>query len=104
MTSIRIPAAKRCLRVVTLGVIVLSTLCANAQSGGQTGDSIEGTAADSSGNMLPRAAVKVRNDATGAIVSATTDTQGHFAVAGLAAGRYTVEASAPGFSPSPAKT
>jgi len=63
----------------------------------QTG-SLTGTVLDPKGIALPNAAVLVKNDSTGATVKLAADATGHYATAGLAPGKYTIEASAPGFA------
>ena len=62
--------------------------------------SVDGTVVDPSGNALSKAAVKVTNDSTGFSSYTTADGQGHFSVASLPVGRYTVEATASGFASS----
>ena len=52
---------------------------------------------DSSGAVVPNAAVEVRNIATGTTQKVTTDGQGRYTVADLIIGSYEVQASAPGF-------
>ncbi|MBN9615485.1 MAG: TonB-dependent receptor [Acidobacteriales bacterium 59-55] len=59
---------------------------------------LSGTVLDPSGNVLPSAAILLKDDAGSLIRKATADSQGHFSIAGLPAGRYTVSATAPGFS------
>ena len=59
---------------------------------------LQGTVTDPKGGMIPKAAVTVRNTVTGSTKSTTTDAAGHFAVAGLPAGTYTVTVEAHGFS------
>src|SRR5882757_2871407 len=66
-----------------------------AQGAGAT---ITGTVLDSSGSVLPSAAINVRGDSNDFIRKTTADVQGHFSVSGLPAGKYSVEASAPGFA------
>jgi iron complex outermembrane receptor protein len=87
-------AALRTARVVVFCLIAVSALSVSAQSGA----TVEGTVADSSGNMLPNAKVKFTNVSSGATSYTNADTQGHFSVTGLAAGRYSVEATASGFA------
>jgi iron complex outermembrane receptor protein len=64
----------------------------------QSSATLSGTVLDPRGVPLPGAAVVVKNDATGASQKMTSDTQGKYSFAGLAAGKYTVQVDAPGFS------
>lgn len=61
---------------------------------------ISGTVLDSSGALVPNAAVKVIHVATGAKREATTDPDGRYAVPLLSAGEYRIEVSASGFATS----
>ncbi len=66
---------------------------------GQAGTgALSGTVVDSAGAILPNAAVSVKNEATDQVYKMTSDSAGHFGVAGLPAGKYTVEAAALGFA------
>lgn len=58
---------------------------------------IRGTLTDASGATVSQAAVTATNLTTNAQTTATTDSQGRFAMASLPAGRYRVEFSMPGF-------
>jgi iron complex outermembrane receptor protein len=75
------------------------TAADGAQAGSQAAGAIlEGSVADSKGGLIGKATIVVRNDATGRIKTTTADAVGHFSLAGLPIGTYTVDASAPGFS------
>src|SRR5207253_7388922 len=63
-----------------------------AQQGG-----LAGSILDQAGKAIPGATVTVKND-TAIASTTTTDSNGHFAATGLAAGTYNVEATAPGFA------
>ena len=65
---------------------------------GQTGAALQGTVTDAKGGLVAKATVTVKNEANGKTASAVSDATGHFAVEGLSAGNYTVQASAPGFA------
>ena len=78
---------------LTVSLFFLSAVLALAQAG----VTMQGTVADPKGAMLSGAKITVRNEATGVTLSATTDAQGRFSVAGVPAGSYTVEASSAGF-------
>lgn len=71
----------------------------SAQSGAGTG-TLSGTVMDVSSKPIPNAVVSVKNEATGAPRIVAADAEGKFSVGGLAAGSYTVEASAPSFTSS----
>ena len=97
ISSFVLRAARRALLAAALCSLAMSSMWAAAQAGAL---SVDGTIVDPSGNALAKAAVKVSNDTTGAAVYTTADAQGHFSVAGLPTGRYTVEATASGFASS----
>lgn len=72
---------------------------ADSQAGSQpAGAALEGTISDPKGGLIAKATIIVRNDATGRIRTTTADAMGHFTIAGLPIGTYTVDASAPGFA------
>ena len=60
--------------------------------------SIQGTVTDQSGAAVPGAEVQVKNTATGATQTATSDPAGRFNVADLPVGSYELQASKMGFS------
>lgn len=66
----------------------------HAQSASTT---VTGTVTDGKGGVLQNATVNVKNEVTNSASTTKVDAQGHFAIGGLASGRYTVEVSAPGF-------
>ncbi len=70
----------------------------HAQSGAASGGSIIGTVVDQAGKAVQGATVTVKNDNGSVAGTATTDGDGKFSAAGLAAANYTVETSAPGFA------
>lgn len=61
-------------------------------------NAISGTVLDQAGKAVPGASVTVKSDTGAASGNATTDTEGKFSVTGLAAGIYSIEATAPGFA------
>src|SRR5438270_3532318 len=71
-------------------------LLAQADTAGTA--TIAGTVVDQSGTPIPQAAVAVKNEASGAVRSATTESDGRFTVGNLPAGTYAVDVSANGFS------
>lgn len=62
-----------------------------------TSGDIAGTVTDPSNALVPKAAVTVTNDATGAAQKTVTNAQGLFRVSFLPPGHYTVTISIPGF-------
>jgi hypothetical protein len=58
---------------------------------------LSGTVTDGLGAVLPGVTVTVRNTETRATRTATTDSAGRYAVAGLPPGKYLIEATVPGF-------
>src|ERR1700690_1528656 len=56
---------------------------------------LHGTVMDESGALVPGAKVTVLN-AAGPVKSATSGDDGSYSIAGLASGKYTVQASSPG--------
>jgi len=64
---------------------------------GQDNATIAGNVADSSGAMVPNAAIDLTNNATGQIRETTSNTVGAFRVANVGIGTYTLTATASGF-------
>jgi iron complex outermembrane recepter protein len=65
-----------------------------------SGATIAGSVVDQSGTALPAAVVIVKDEAAGSTKKTATDGTGHYSVAGLPAGTYSVEVSAPNFATS----
>jgi iron complex outermembrane recepter protein len=87
---------------VYLVVLTSGVAPARAQQGvkgpDQSSGSVQGTVVDPRGEGVRGASIVVR-DATGdQVQTAVTNEEGKFSVLGLAAGNYTLEVSAPGFS------
>jgi iron complex outermembrane receptor protein len=59
---------------------------------------LSGTVLDQTGKAIPNAAVVVKNESTGLVRNLTADAEGHFSAAGLPAGSYAIEVSAPRFA------
>ena len=76
----------------------LAVISAPATLYAQSSASITGTVLDPRGVALPGATVSVKNDATGMTQKATSDGQGRYNFPGLAAGKYTVQVDAAGFT------
>jgi iron complex outermembrane receptor protein len=88
--AVRLFAVGMCLFLIQPGLTPLS-----AQ---QAAGTIAGTVLDQAGKTMEAATVKAKSDAATVAGTATTDAEGHFSIAGLAAGTYTLETSAPGFA------
>ena len=81
---------------VSLALLLpVSTVPARAQTAAAA--RIEGTVLDPDRKSVVNAALVVRNETSGALVTATTDGRGAFSVAGLPPGTYDVEVLVPGF-------
>jgi hypothetical protein len=78
-----------------LCLFAISSSIANAQ---QTLGSINGTVSDTSGGLLGRVSVKVKNGATNLEVTANTRDDGSYLVSALPIGKYSVTFSLVGFS------
>ena len=78
------------------------TLCLagllHAQTTGTISGTISGTILDQAGKPIGAAKVELRNETTGATKTANADNEGRFSATDLAAGTYTIFASAPGFA------
>jgi outer membrane receptor protein involved in Fe transport len=66
----------------------------NAQG---TSASVLGTVMDSTGAVIPKASVQVKNTETGQVQQAPSDALGRYTILNLPIGNYEVQASAPGF-------
>jgi carboxypeptidase family protein len=64
----------------------------------QTTGTIQGTVSDSTGGVIPAAAVQVRNTGTGQTQTTESGAQGRFRIPDLAVGDYEVQASKTGFA------
>jgi iron complex outermembrane recepter protein len=99
-TSFSSTVGKHWSRVLAVGVLVLlltsGDLLLQAQQGNAA--SLGGTVLDPQGNVIQSVSVTVINEANGEVRKLTADAQGHFSVAGLLPGTYTVNLSAPGFA------
>ena len=86
-------------RLFALALSVLILLFGSTLHAQETNGKIEGSIADSQGRAVVPATVTVKNEASGAVRTTNTDANGFYSIGGLAAGSYTVEATAPGFAP-----
>jgi hypothetical protein len=62
--------------------------------------SVRGTIADNSGAMIPNAQVSLKNTATNAELTGSTDSAGLFQFPQVTPGTYTITVTASGFAPS----
>src|SRR5450756_2632266 len=90
-------SSKRLRWTVRLAVVTLLFLVSAVTVLAQGGGVVQGSITDDKGELIAGASVTVRNASTGKTATATADAQGHFSISGLAAGSYSVEASANGF-------
>jgi iron complex outermembrane receptor protein len=89
-----------------LGLMILVFAAADVFAQSETGKSasrnvagtLSGTVVDPTGAVVPGASVAVKEESTGRVTKTTTDEQGHFSVADLPAGKYSLEVSAQGFA------
>jgi Carboxypeptidase regulatory-like domain/TonB dependent receptor len=78
-------------------VAALSAVLVSLAFGQSTG-SVQGIVEDSSGELVPGASVKLRNQSTGQELFASSDEEGHFQFAGLALGEYALVVTKRGFN------
>ncbi|SEF78270.1 Carboxypeptidase regulatory-like domain-containing protein [Bryocella elongata] len=83
------------LRMSVLLLAVLPAMRAHAQF---NNGAIAGTLRDSSGAVIPNAAVTIRNVDTGVVTALKTNSDGAYEALALIPGSYTVEATAQGFN------
>jgi len=83
---------RKCLLAACVFLALASML---AQQGEGT---VTGTVLDVAGRAIPSAKVEFKSEANGSSRSVTTNSEGQFSAAGLAAGAYSISASAQGFS------
>lgn len=83
------------MRFLALFAAILS---ASAISLAQFRAGVQGTVTDSTGAVVPGASVTLRNDATAAAHTATTDDKGYYNFSFLPPGDYTITAAKQGFS------
>src|SRR5271163_4426295 len=83
------------LAVLLGAILALSGISSNAQ---QLTGTISGTAYDQSGAVVPKADVVLKNQASGDVRTATTETDGHFVITAVQPATYSLEISAKGFA------
>jgi len=74
-------------------------LAAAANAGAQTTGTLTGLVVDDQGGAIPGALVTVTEQATGAVRTSQSGSDGGFRMAGLLPGRFTVEVTLSGFAP-----
>ena len=97
MSSVQTP---KCTSMFMLAVVLCAAAPRALHAQPVAGGSISGRVLDTSGAPIANAAVSVRGEAGGAPRMVAADADGKFSVSGLAEGVYTVDASAPSFTPS----
>lgn len=86
----------RCARFVMLALLL--ALCSTpAFAQATSASSLSGVVLDADGGAIPGATVTVKNNATGVVVEAISNSTGRFAFPGLNAGTYTVTVALTGF-------
>jgi iron complex outermembrane receptor protein len=88
--------SSRWRRVTAIGMGLLIAAAA-VRVHGQAGAALGGKVFDPDAKVIVNATVIVRNEATNEVRTTATDGMGHFSVAGLTPGPYTVEVAVPGF-------
>ena len=86
------------LQTAVAGAFILFCASAPPLRAQDAGATIAGTIFDQSGKPISAASVTVKSDSSAVGKSATADGEGHFSVAGLAAGTYSIETTSPGFA------
>ncbi len=95
IASLFASCAKRLSQFALFVLFLLPALASLAQD---HSSKLTGTISDAQGKGVIAATVTITNASTGAAKTARTDANGSYAVEGLAAGIYKIEATAPGFS------
>src|SRR2546425_13113892 len=83
-------------RFLMPGLTLILAMSAYAQQGSS---SIAGTVADPSGQVVPKATVKITSELNGESRTAETSETGDFFFGAVAPGAYTIRVEAPGFRP-----
>ena len=79
------------------GVLLALGLVTSSRLNAQGATSASGTVTDSTGAVIPKASVQMKNIATGQVLQAPADSQGRYTIADLPIGNYEAQASSPGF-------
>ena len=95
---LRLCVSKTCRAALLAALLPLILIGPSAVAHAQaSAAAITGAVLDPEGKAVVDAGIIVRNEATGDIRTTTTDGRGHFSVADLRGGLYTVEVGVPGF-------
>jgi len=86
-------------RKVRFTCLIIAVLLMGGTCFAQVGGRITGVVKDPSDAAIPGATVSVANATTGAMRTATTDSEGAYSFPALAVGQYDLDASFPGFLP-----
>jgi iron complex outermembrane receptor protein len=91
--------SRKCVYASAAALCMLFGAGIPARLGAQDGGSVlAGTVLDQAGKTIQGATIAAKNDSGAVSKGADSDANGHFSVAGLAAGSYTVETTATGFA------
>src|SRR6185437_12739875 len=85
------------VRLLAVGLVLAVLLFVVPRAHGQENATINGTATDPSGAVVPNAVVKIVNAETSETRTGTTNGAGIFNFPGLRIGHYTLTVTAPGF-------
>src|SRR5882757_7848929 len=90
---------QRCSRwgLTTFAAVMMLFFFTPAASAQQLTGTLSGTASDTGGAMIPNASVTLRNQASGDLRTAVTDSQGHFVITAVQPASYSINISASGF-------
>jgi iron complex outermembrane receptor protein len=87
---------KKTRSVFSIGVLLFAAGISQLQA--QSAGSISGTILDQAGKPIAGASVEIKSEPNGTPRSLTADDNGKFSASDLAAGTYSIKASAPGFA------
>src|ERR1700682_3406062 len=91
-------STKIAARFVAFVALLFSPLFLSTAYAQVAGATLSGTVTDQSGGVVPKAAISIKNIATGGARASTTDPVGFYSAPNLLPGTYDVTAAAPGFS------
>jgi hypothetical protein len=78
-------------------LVALALVCASLVFGQQSSGTISGTVTDPQGAVVPGSQITVRNTATNAVFSASSNESGFYTAPGLPVGEYEISAESEGF-------
>lgn len=94
----RTASVQRILRAGRVLALPLVALCMPAALHAQSSANVDGIVHDTSGALIPKAQVHLRNTATGKVLDVTSNKSGVFTFAGVDTGNYVLIIEAPGFA------